>query len=247
MIRKQSKKKLPARASIDWPDPYLASVRRLLIDLKKLLNVLGVSADFEIRNIRTSKISDRTFGHRFAYAFTVGEILTCWHQDPQYIGPDGKPLALKLTGRGVSFSNLTSRAGVKMSAKEAYTALANTKAIEILDNGTIRPVRRTLTVFSDHELAIHHTFIALKSIIGTLVHNLESKPQNVEQRFHRIAWSNNLTSMDVNRLRIWLNKHGQRFLETADDWMRQRKTPRRKSQGRRFRASIGTYLSVESE
>lgn len=247
MPRKQPKKKPRGKTSSVWADPYQESVKQLLRDLKGLLNVLGVSADFKVKEIRESSISNRTLGHRMAYAFTVGEILTYWHQDPRYLDPLGKPLALKFSGRGATFSNLVLKAGVKIPPEEVLKALTSTNTVENMGNGSIRPRRRTLTVFSDHELAIHHTFIALNSIVTTLAHNLASKPQNAEQRFHRIAWSSNLTSLDIDRLRIWLNKHGQGFLETADDWMRRRKMTKRKPLGRQFRASIGTYLSVERE
>lgn len=223
---------------------YRTNARKLLADLTKLLRLLGISANFEISAIEGSTVSNRTKGHRIAYAFAIGEILSYWHQDPRYLDQLGRPIALKMSGKGASFRQLADRATPKTSAKEVLDALLRARAVEILPNGTIRPIRRTLTVFSDRDMAIHHTFIVLKGILRTLHHNLQSKPQNADQLFHRIAWSSNQTASDIARLRVWLNKHGQGFLESADDWMKLKEKTKEKPM-RQYRVSIGTYLSID--
>jgi len=245
-MRMKNSKRAKSKEVSFGADLYRANAKQLLGDLTELLRLLGISAKFKISSVKNSSVSDRTKGHQIAYAFAIGEILSHWHQDTAYLDHTGKPRALTMSGEGATFTQLVTRASLNTPASEALEALRRAGAIEMLDNGMIRPVRRTLTVFADHDLAIHHTFIALKGILSTLHHNLKSKPLNVEQLFHRIAWIGNQTASDVARLRVWLNKHGQGFLESTDDWMKLRRTPLKKTK-RRFRVSVGTYLSVEND
>lgn len=247
MRLKNSKRMEPKEISFG-ANLYRTNAKQLLGDLTKLLHLLGISAKFKISEVKRSSVSDRTNGHRIAYAFAIGEILSHWHQDIAYLDQTGKPRALKIFGEGATFKQLVARTNLKTSPSEALEALRRAGVIEMLDNGTIRPIRRTLTVFADRDLAIHHTFSALKGILGTLHHNLKSKPINMEQLFHRIAWTGNQTVSDVARLRVWLNKHGQGFLESTDDWMKLKQVPpENKRSKRRFRVSVGIYLSVEND
>lgn len=226
--------------------PYLKSARKLLDDLSVLLKALGISAEFHISKVEASDVSKMSEGNRIAYAFGVGEILSRWYRDSYYLDSKGLPKPLKMLGRGASFQKLAKRCLPGESTAEVLSALKRTDAIEIAEDGSIRPLRRTLTVFADRDLAIHHTFVALKGIVNTLKHNLLSHPTSIEQRFHRIAWNGELHSSDIRRLKVWINKHGQNFLESVDDWMKV--APAKHASSRRrgiSRACVGVYLDTD--
>jgi hypothetical protein len=227
---------------------YEKSAKKLLEDLSTLLEALGISANFQITKITETKVSNKSDGNRIAYAFGIGEILSHWYRDSHYLDKHGAPKPLRISSRGPSFKKLAKTCLPGESTPEVLRALKRTGAIEIDQNGLIRPLRRTLTVFADPDLAIHHTFMALKGIVNTLKHNVMSRPTNIEQRFHRIAWSGELRPQDVPRLKVWINKHGQNFLESVDDWMKIAPARGARSSKRRYaRASVGVYLDTDAD
>jgi hypothetical protein len=227
---------------------YRENANALLNDLAFLLNGLGISAKFKISKVKTSDVSLKTKGNRIAYAFGIGEILSRWHHDSKYLDSKGLPKSLKISGRGTTFGRLVRTCLPGESTDEVLRALRRTGAITISVDNLVAPLRRNLTVFADRDLAAHHTFVALKGVVRTMKHNLLSRPTNVEQRFHRIAWSGDLQRSDIRRLKIWVNNHGQTFLESADDWMKL--APVKNTKSRRTsaaRACVGVYLDIDSD
>ncbi len=241
--------RIKSKANAITSDAYLRNATDLLEDLSDLLRLLGISAKFKINGVSKSDVTTRTRGHKIALAFTIGEILTIWHSDRHFRDLNGLPLPLQITGRGPSFQKLVAQVRIRAPIDEVLETLSRLGAIKICADGRVTPERRTLPVFADPDFAVHHTFIALQSITRVLRHNLNSKPTNKNQRFHRIAWNGQLSNQDVSMLRLWLNRHGQALLESADEWMKLRTRSMRKkvsSARKSNRVSIGIYMDVNA-
>jgi hypothetical protein len=228
---------------------YPVTAKHMLKDLTNLLDALGISVKFKITK---TKARHRTVAFEDGvqpYVFEIGEVLSFWHREPAYLDKAGNPRPLPPTGKILSFRSLVSIAGVGLSAKKILAELQKIDAVSVDADGNVHALRRSVPAFLDRDFAINHSFLALRGFIRTLQHNLDSRPSNVDQLFHRIAWNGAFNRGETSRLKNWITEHGESFLESIDDWMKKHSAPRsrRRSKGNAtVNAAIGIYMAVDS-
>jgi hypothetical protein len=184
----------------------------------------------------------------YPYASAIGELLTAWHQNPEYLDSLGSPLPIRLRTGHRSFRHLAEKTVPNTDPKNLLSELERIGAVSIDDKSYIRVHMRSLPVYEDKHLAIQHTLISLQSFIKTLRHNLNSAASNSDQLFHRVAWNGDLDAREIPMLKIRVKRHGQSFLESCDNWMMRRtkssghgsRRPRKGAQ-----VFIGVYLAVD--
>ena len=221
-------------------------------------DVIGAVVDlFEKLEIDTSRLVSRVkaldhntlTAHRRPYPHIaeIGELLTVWHQDPEYLDNFGNPLPIKLRGSRQSFSHLAKNVVPNMNARILLGQLKRIGAVTIDSGNLIHVHMRSLPVYEDKRLAIEYTLTSLDAFVRTLRYNLDSDPHNADQLFHRIAWNGEFDRRLVPALKIKVRRQGQGFLESFDNWMlrkanvRDRESRRR---GKRVQIAIGVYLAV---
>lgn len=249
-----SKRPVPAkRRSRVKPLPIKAEsalvIDELARDLSTLFRELGIGDRIAITK-RAGRLARQKLVPRAqpANAHAIGELLTVWHQDPNYLDSTGNPIPLRLDGRNVSFRMLAKKSAPKLSVTYLLDELTKLGVLTVDAAGSIRVKSRSLPVYNDAELASLHTLRTLRGFIGTLKHNLHSGPEFGDQLFHRLACNGDLNETDIPRLRIWLQRHGQNLLEAADNWMNNQAKPgrsERPSKRKLSQVSIGLYLAVE--
>jgi hypothetical protein len=182
----------------------------------------------------------------YSHTATIGELLTAWHQSPEYLDKFGSPIPLKMKGRKRSFTKLAADAVPSMGAPALLAQLEKVGAISIDNHRYVHVRMRSLSVYEDRQLAVDHTLTSLLGFIKTLRHNLGSDSLNSNQLFHRVAWNDTLDRSLLPILKIKLKRQGQGFLESFDNWMmRKTKTHSRTSKkSRPTQVSIGVYLAV---
>jgi hypothetical protein len=135
-----------------------------------------------------------------------------------------------------------------MSANQLLRELEHLKAVTVDGRGKVHALVRSINVYEDKRLAALHTLNSLRGFINTLRHNLESAPSNSDQLFHRVAWNGELDAKEIPKLKIWLRRHGQNLLESADSWMssksRHRPQYAKRPKGS-VQVSVGLYLAVD--
>jgi hypothetical protein len=224
------------------------TVDDVIKDLLELFEHLGLDARHladRVVNLESSKVSARSL---YPHAYAIAELLTAWHQDPDYLDRVGNPSPIKLqTGRR-SFRRLAARAVPNMDTDALLSELERIGAVSIDANELIRVHMRSLPVYEDKHLAIQHTLVSLDSFIRTLRHNLNSSTSNSDQLFHRVAWNGEIDARQIPTLKIRVKRHGQNFLESCDNWMnRSAKSSALNSRIRRkpVQVFIGVYLAVD--
>jgi hypothetical protein len=233
--------------------PPIAASREITVDdvIKDLLDLfkyLGIDATHLVGRVKGLDTTTVAQSQLHQHASSIGELLTLWHQDPKYLDDAGNPSPIKMLAARRSFRNLADRAVPNIGAKQILDELAKVGAVSIDAKGFIHAHMRSLPVYEDKRLAIQHTLISLDGFIKTLRHNLNSAPSNSDQLFHRIAWNGNFDPKQIPRLKIWVKKHGQNFLETTDNWMMMRSKPAirdSKRLNKSVQLSVGVYLAVE--
>jgi hypothetical protein len=224
------------------------SVDNVVEDLLDLFDYLGINAGGLSERFRRVRVTKRVGHKTYSHASAIGEMLTLWHQHPDFLDKAGNPAPLRKTGLRRSFRQLAERAVPNMNAKKLLAELAQIGAISIDGNGFIHAQMRSLPVYEDKRLARQHTLTSLRNFLITLRHNLNSAPSNSAQLFHRVAWNGAIDLKQVPRLKIWVKNRGQTFLESADSWMMHKSkevSRSAKRRGKLVQISLGVYLTID--
>lgn len=229
------------------------SLREVTVDdvIKDLLDLFGhLGLDAGHLAARVAQVDPIAVASRklYPHASAIGELLTVWHQDPEYLDASGNPAPIRLRAGRRSFQYLAAKTVPDIDPRMLLLELKRIGAISTDVDGYIRVHMRALPVYEDKHLAIQHTLISLDSFIRTLRHNLNSAPSNSDQLFHRIACNGDIDAREIPALKIRVKKYGQNFLESCDNWMaRKSRSSRNTSTKRRNRAQvfIGVYLAVD--
>jgi hypothetical protein len=229
---------------IDGPESIAA--RLVVAELNTLFEQVGVNP---VQSDTTDKLRGVSFRYprgAYAHALAISDLLTLWHQHPNFVDPMGKPVPIRTRAGRKSFRALAALAAPTASAAKLLSELKRLHLVSIDRKGLIHVRTRSLHVFTDKQLRALHTLSALRGFLRTLRHNLHSAPSNSDQMFHRVAWNGNFKASQIPRLKIWLRRYGQGLLESADSWMLRRSQPSNNSRRGRNSAevSIGVYLSV---
>jgi hypothetical protein len=189
--------------------------------------------------------------HRiYPHSAEIGELLTAWHQNPEYLDDLGNPMPIKMRGSRRSFGILAKKSVPNIHISTLLTELERVGAVSIDKNQFIHVHMRSLPVYEDKRLATQYTLTSLDSFIRTLRHNLDSDPSNSDQLFHRVAWNREFDSRLIPTLKIKVKRQGQSFLESFDNWMMRKAKARprvSKHRGKSAQISIGIYLAVAGE
>ncbi len=226
------------------------TVDNVIDDLYGLFEHLGLDISRKVSSVKDKNATANCAAPLYPYASAIGELLTSWHQDPTYLDDSGNPAPLKRFGRRPSFRSLARRTVPDIDASYLLSELKRLGAVTIDEASMIRVHMRSLPAYEDKRLAVQHTLTSLDGFIRTLRHNLDSTPSNSDQLFHRIAQIDDFDSRELPALKIKVKRHGQRFLESFDNWLT-RKASSRSGRGHRqtehARVAIGVYLSVDTK
>jgi hypothetical protein len=245
---------MPSKAKLSsrWISPMRhsgeVSTDDLIRELLNLFDCLGLDPGQLVRRVSKVDRAKRKLIRNYPHASVIGDLLTIWNQDPKYVDRSGDPMPVRMKGRIRSFKHLAQRCAPSMNENQLLLELKRLRVVRIDRAGFIHALGRTIPVYEDKRLAALHTLGTLHGFIRTLRHNLSSETSNSNQLFHRIAWNRHLNTRDVPRLKIWLKRHGQHFLESADNWMiRNARKSASKQESRKNSAqiSIGLYLAVD--
>jgi Family of unknown function (DUF6502) len=224
------------------------SVDDVIKQLLDLFDHLGVDAGRLASRVTDLKskaiVSKRLYPHIAA----IGELLTSWHQDSDFLDDSGHPLPIKMRGARRSFYFLAEKSVPKMKPNHLLAELEKIGAVAIDADRLVRVRMRSLPVYEDRRLAIQHTLTSLDSFIRTLRHNLNSARSNSDQLFHRVARNGAFDIREIPALKIRVKRQAQSFLESSDNWMARRLTDKSKnSKSKIAHVAIGVYLSVDRE
>lgn len=154
-----------------------------------------------------------------AYVSKASLVLAAWHQDPEFLGPDGKPAALALEGGGASFATLLRRCGASdVRPSTLLKELRSAGAVHETPDGRLEVLQRAYIPHKMDEQLIRLWGTVIADIATTYVHNLTRAPSHAA-RFERAAANSRIRASALPEFRQFLNREGQAFLERVDDWL----------------------------
>ncbi len=154
-----------------------------------------------------------------AYVSKASLVLAAWHQDAEFLRPDGKPALLPVAGDDPSFATLLRRCGASdVRPSTLLKELRNAGAIRETADGHLEVLQRAYIPQTMDEQLIRLWGTVIADIATTYVHNLTRSP-SAAARFERAAANTHIQASALPEFRQFLNREGQAFLERVDDWL----------------------------
>lgn len=237
MKRADSRKELQRR-----PLPGAADSREVLERIGRILVRSGCTPqqlrrEFEDVCRNLDEPAHRWDPHRLGFVPDLPHVIARWHQDENYLDPEGRPISLPLEGGGCSLTALIAR--VLPSADPA-------QVLEILiDLGAVRrqgkrflPTGRQLFLNAQLPVALAHGLSALLGMLRTVEHNLSVEPDR--RLFERTAINPRFPASALPRFHREFARRATEILWDVDVDMR-REEARRRS-GKMMRLGVGLYV-----
>jgi hypothetical protein len=168
--------------------------------------------------------------------FMAGEVLSQWHEKPDYLMSDGTPAALSEDSD--LFMNLCKQVSSSIDCAKILDLLVTSGAVARV-NGHIIPLRRAVIVNRNDPAAVERTIKVLTVFLSTLNHNL-SRTDCDPGIFERSVASTKISHKYIPALLAYMNSHGQSFLEDLDSWLVARETADQEKL-----VGVGLYLFTE--
>jgi hypothetical protein len=179
-------------------------------------------------------------GERHSNINRATRVLSGWHQDPDFTGPDGAPRVLPLEGDG-GFGELVRRYSGDMPSRAMLEELRRVNAVRTEGKDKVRVLSRAYVPAAGDLEGLRMLGTALHDLTSSIDHNLtrDGRPA----RFQRTVYSERVPLKAVPILSRIVGERGQRFLESLDDWLSAHEIgPKEKSREEAVRTGVGIYF-----
>lgn len=180
-------------------------------------------------------------------------LLSGWHQDPDFLLPDGTPRELPPEGPGASFATLWRRYGGDVPVTSLRKELQNVGAITVLPGGLLRVERRYFMPRRFDPEWILNAGSMLRDLGEGIAHNLEFGPEAAtagklagRRRFIGRATSSAVDPAALPEFEAFVEKNGQEFLERIDQWLTEHEArPAAEAARPPMRLGLGLFLIAD--
>jgi len=166
-------------------------------------------------------------------------LLSGWHQDPDYIGDDGQPLALRPSGENPSFQSLFQNYGGDTPEQTLSRELLKAGSIEEDAEGRFVAKRRYHMPVEMDPGGIRFFGTNLFDHANTLCGNVTG--DTGDRRLEGFAVDDQIDPQSVEEFKGFLDERGQQFLEEIDDWLSQHRLDPNESRTTPVRLGLGVY------
>jgi hypothetical protein len=172
----------------------------------------------------------------------MAQILTGWHADPEFVGEDGQPKDLQMTGPSGSLSSLLKRYAGDLPHGAIRKEMRQRGLLKELDNGAVRVLKRDVVYTDLDPEMVRQMGVALHDHAATLDHNLNDERETTP-RFEGLADNISVSANAVTAFQDYLEERGLDFLQEVDSWLSNHEVddPEDTSQ-RKIRLGVGVYL-----
>ena len=167
-------------------------------------------------------------------------LLSGWHQDPDFIGPDGRPLDLQRGGRTASFEELARRYAADVPASAMLKELKRVDAVTELAGGLLRVTRRYYQPAPMDAEWILNAGSVFADLGGNINHNLAAGKSESSWFLGR-ASDDGVDPQAVPEFQAFLEEQGQQFLERVDEWLTRHRTGD-KDGAKAVRLGVGLFM-----
>lgn len=172
----------------------------------------------------------------------MAQILTGWHADPEFVGEDGQPKDLQMTGPSGSLSSLLKRYAGDLPHGAIRKEMRQRGLLQEMDNGAVRVLKRDVVYTNLDPEMVRQMGVALHDHAATLEYNLNDK-REATPRFEGLADNISVSANEVTAFQDYLEERGLDFLQEVDAWLSNHQVddPADTSE-RKIRLGVGVYL-----
>lgn len=170
----------------------------------------------------------------------ASRVLSAWHQDPQYLDADGRPLILAAEGEAPSFSALLKACAGDIPVNALAKELKQSGSIAVRPDGRVQAVKRYYMPRQMDDAATLRAGSVLEDLATTIEFNLTRKPK-APSRFEGRAQNPRIAASDVPAFREFLEREGQQFLERIDNWLSEHEASAQHAPQATVRLGAGLY------
>lgn len=169
-------------------------------------------------------------------------LLSGWHQDRQFTGPDGKPLDLAPAGGPRSFEELARRYAPDVPASAMLKELKRVAAVVELADGRLRAARRFYQPTPLDPQWILNAGSVIADLELNINHNLTARDADPSWFLGR-ATDSGVDARTVPEFRAFVEAQGQLFLERVDEWLARHRIPSAEPAGAKsVRLGVGLFM-----
>jgi hypothetical protein len=170
-------------------------------------------------------------------------LLSGWFQDPDFLDPSGEPKLLNREGGSSSFEALHRRYGGDIPASAMLKELLQAGAVAE-DKGKLRAVTRYYMPGALDPEAVIRAGSVVNDLGSTVAWNLV-RPEGALSRIEGRATEPRVPLDRVPEFRVFLEEHGQAFLEVVDRWLHENRATSGADE-KTTRLGAGMYM-IENE
>lgn len=158
------------------------------------------------------------------YQSRASQILSAWHQEPDFLDVDGNPAQIGIDGDGQTFSELMRRHAPALPVTAMLKELESVGAVARTADGRLRVLTRTYVPGRVSTERLRLWSSVLSDIGNTIEHNF-SRDETTHARFERRALNLRVDPAALQDFQVMLEKEGQALLERIDDWLSAHQAP----------------------
>ena len=175
--------------------------------------------------------------HRLGFVADLPHVIARWHQDEDYLDPEGSPIPLPLEGSGRSLTALIARALPSADPARVLEILTDLRAVR-RHGKRFLPTGRQLFLNAQRPAALAHGLSALLGMLRTVEHNLSVTPDR--RLFERTAINPRFPRSALPRFHREFARRATEVLWDVDvDMGREEAKPRA---GKMMRLGVGLYV-----
>lgn len=166
-------------------------------------------------------------------------LLSGWHQDPDYVGADGAPLAMPRSGPAPSFESLFETYGGDTPEQTLLKELRSAGSVEEDADGRL-VARRRYHMPADMDAGLLRFFgTNLHDHAATLRNNLAG--DGSAKRLEGFAVDDRIDPAAAAEFQAFVDQRGQQFLEEIDAWLAEHRVEPNDTKTRPVRLGLGVY------
>lgn len=166
-------------------------------------------------------------------------LLSGWHQDPDFAGPDGKPRDLAPAGPGGSFEALARRYAADVPAVTMLKELKRVGAVAELPGGRLRATRRYYQPTPLDAQWLLNAGSVFADLGANINHNIAPREGDPSWFLGR-ATDDRIDPRAVPAFREFVEREGQQFLERVDEWLARNRVDGGGNEG--VRLGVGLFM-----
>lgn len=205
-------------------------------------NVSRVAILTGIGRKEIARLRSRAAGEPAAAADRTSDatrVLSGWHQDPEYLGEGGSPLALAERGPAPSFETLFRRYGGDTPFQTLLKELKSAGSVATDPAGRLTAARRYHMPAAMSEENVRLFGANLFDHARTLERNVAGRKDS--RRFEGYATEERIRATDAAAFREFVEARGQRFLEEIDGWLHAHRAAAHETGAEPVRLGVGIY------